>query len=402
MHRRMVRVSVVLIMLAAVTGSVYKLFQAQQQIDNSREVEQAFVAGASVLAVSLSYLRAAQQAYVATGQDSGYWIEKVSAGMTELSVAFDRLERLALTTTATEALAEARVLLERLGHVDTLAREHTAAGQDLMASDLIFTDGLELATLVTRQLELARTAEQQVHTQSRLQQRQNQMLSLAALVTTTIVVTFLLFPAGVRPAPDPANEEVQSGDLDTADAEVQAHAAIAEPRAPPSENAVAVASPHHAELQRAAELCTDLGQLTSAERLPRLVERAAELLHASGLIVWVRDASGTGLRPAVAHGYSGATLAQLGSVACSSDNAAATAYRTRQLQVVPVDGTTRGALVVPLLGPDDCVGVISAEVRAGWESSADVQATAAILAAQFATVVSADPVGEIESERAQG
>ena len=304
----MVRVSVVLIMLAAVTGSVYKLFQAQQQIDNSREVEQAFVAGASVLAVSLSDLRAAQQAYVATGQDSGYWIEKVSAGMTELSVAFDRLEQLALTTTATEALAEARVLLERLGHVDTLAREHTAAGQDLMASDLIFTDGLELATLVTRQLELARTAEQQVHTQSRLQQRQNQMLSLAALVTTTIVVTFLLFPAGVRPAPDPANEEVQSGDLDTADAEVQAHAAIAEPRAPPSERTVAVASPHHAELQRAAELCTDLGQLTSAERLPRLVERAAELLHASGLIVWVRDASGTGLRPAVAHGYSGATL----------------------------------------------------------------------------------------------
>ena len=395
--------SVVLIMLAAVTGSVYKLFQTQQQIDNGREVEQAFVAGASVLAVSLSDLRAAQQAYVATGQNSGYWIEKVSAGMTDVSVAFGRLEQLALTTTATEALAEARVLLKRLGHVDTLAREHTAAGQYLMASDLIFTDGLELATLVTRQLELARTAEQQVHTQSRLQQRQYHMLALAALVTTTIVVTFLLFPAGVRPAPDPANEEVQSGDLDTTDTEFQdTHAAIAEPRAPPSESAVAVALPHHAELQRAAELCTDLGQLTSAERLPRLVERAAELLHASGLIVWVRDASGTGLRPAVAHGYSGATLAKLGSVACSSDNAAATAYRTRQLQVVPVDGTTRGALVVPLLGPDDCIGVISAEVKAGWESSADVQATAAILAAQFATVVSADPVGEIESERAQG
>ncbi len=65
------------------------------------------------------------------------------------------------------------------------------------------------------------------------------------------------------------------------------------------------------------------------------------------------------------------------------------------MQVVPVGGTaTKGALVAPLLVPDDCVGVMAAEVRAGWESSTDVQATASILAAQLATLVAADPTGE--------
>ena len=403
MHRRLVRVSLVLIMLAVVSGTLYQLFLTQRAIDDQRDAEQLFAAGASTLAVGLTELRAAQQAYVAAGQDPNYWVEKVAAGLTDISAELKTLTTLAGTAAATDALGEAELLLERLARVDALAREHTAAEQALMASDLIFNDGLELAGQVAWQVDLARAAEEEALAQHGLRHRQTQTLALSALVATVLVVTLLLLP--VRPslptatgapvrAPDETDDAVQ---LDLSDEPTTAPEPLEAKPAVTGDGAAAAASPHHEELQRAAELCTDLGCVTSAEQLPLMLERAAELLHASGVIVWVRDAAGTGLRPAVAHGYTGETLAQLGGVACSSDNAAAAAYRSRQMQVVPVGGTaTKGALVAPLLVPDDCVGVMAAEVRAGWESSTDVQATASILAAQLATLVAADPTGEVD------
>lgn len=394
MHRRLVRVSLVLIMLATVIGAVLSLLQTQRQIDDDQRVEQLFVASTSALTVGLAELRAAQHAYVAAGQDPGQWVEQVSARMADITSGLRTLTQLARTTPAIEALEEAGALMERFERVDTLVRENTEADHNLMASDLIFTDGFELATLVRRQLELARTAEQEGHGWSREQQRQKQAVALAAWIVTIVAVTLLLLPvrAARRAAGPPGTGEKA------------VEATVSEANAPPIEAskpgdptpAITSASPHHAELHRAAELCTDLGRLASTDQLPPLLERTADLLHATGLIVWVRDTSGTGLRPAVAHGYSDETLARLGSIACSSDNAAAEAFRTRQLQIVPVDGAGRGALVAPMLGPHDCIGVISAEVKAGWESSADVQATASILAAQFATVVDADPLNAID------
>lgn len=410
MHRRLVRVGLVLITLVVAAVTLYQLFRTQQEIDDQLERERLFSASASALAVRLTDLRAAQQAYVAAGQDPGYWVEKVSAGMTDVSSELGTLTDLASTADADGALEEAGLLVQRLARVDTLAREHTAAEQALMASDLIFTDGFEISTRILRQLDLARVAEQDAYAQRRIGPRRTQTLALAALVATALVVTLLLLPvmaatpASAQNDQDSSDEAVESDDSGAPASLPETPGRAVEPTAP-SEPTAAVASPHHDELQRAAQLCTDLGRLTRAEELPVMLERAADLLHASGLILWVRDASGTGLRPAVAHGYTGEALAQMGGVACSSDNAAAAAYRSRQMQVVPVGGdATKGAVVAPLLAPDDCIGVMAAEVKAGWESSSDVQATASILAAQLATLVTADPSDkvDVEAEQAHG
>jgi hypothetical protein len=61
--------------------------------------------------------------------------------------------------------------------------------------------------------------------------------------------------------------------------------------------------------------------------LPRLLEQAATLLNASGLIVWVADRSGTALFPTLTHGYSQALLARMSSIPRDADNAAAAAWR---------------------------------------------------------------------------
>ena len=134
----------------------------------------------------------------------------------------------------------------------------------------------------------------------------------------------------------------------------------------------------------AAELCTDLGRMGDPEDLSAVLGQAADVLNASGLVVWVRNSSGAELSPAFAHGYSQETVARLPQIPRSADNAAAVAYRTGALQIVlSRPGTSKGAVAAPLLSPDGCVGVLSAEIRDGGEASDAVQALARILAAQL-------------------
>jgi hypothetical protein len=154
-------------------------------------------------------------------------------------------------------------------------------------------------------------------------------------------------------------------------------------------------------LRAASQLCTDLGRVSDVEELRGLVGRAAELMDASGLIVWTSGPDGSQLLPALSHGYSPDMLARFPPLARSADNAAARAFRTAQLQIVLArPGESNGAIVAPVLSAAGCVGVISAEIRGGGEGSDSVQALAAIFAAQLAGVLHSTP--EAHERRATG
>jgi hypothetical protein len=145
-------------------------------------------------------------------------------------------------------------------------------------------------------------------------------------------------------------------------------------------------------LRAASLLCTDLGRVSDVEELRELVGRAAGMMDASGLIVWTGAADGSQLFPSLSHGYAPDLMSRLPPLARSADNAAATAYRTGQLQIVLArPGASSGAIVAPVLSPAGCVGVISAEIRGGGETSEGVQALAAIFAAQLAGVLHTTP-----------
>ena len=143
-----------------------------------------------------------------------------------------------------------------------------------------------------------------------------------------------------------------------------------------------------ATIKAAAQLCTELGRVGDTEELKTLLGRAADLLGASGVMLWMATVSGTELRPALAHGYDPQTLARIPPVPRTAGNAAAAAFRTATLQVVlPRPGSSKGAVVAPVLSADGCVGVLSAEMRDGAEPSETVQAVAVLIAAQLAGVV---------------
>lgn len=151
-------------------------------------------------------------------------------------------------------------------------------------------------------------------------------------------------------------------------------------------------------LKAAADLATDFGRVHDLGDLKQLIGRAAMLTEASGVVVWLGNAQGGDLRPVITHGYGPQVVARLAPVPRSANNAAAAAYRSGTLQVVPSQPFSSGAIVAPILGPDGCIGALSAEFR-GAEASEPVQAFAAIVAAQLAGVLAASS-GEAGESRA--
>jgi transcriptional regulator with XRE-family HTH domain len=158
-------------------------------------------------------------------------------------------------------------------------------------------------------------------------------------------------------------------------------------------------APSESDLLAAAHLCTELGRVDETREAAPLLQGAARILDAVGLIVWVWDLQATELRPALTHGYSDKVLAQLPRVGRDSDNATAAAFRSARTCVVNGSDLASGALVVPLMTPVGCVGVLALELQHGKEQSESVRALATIFAAQLARLIGAVRPAEAADRR---
>lgn len=164
-------------------------------------------------------------------------------------------------------------------------------------------------------------------------------------------------------------------------------------KAAPSDSTTA-APPPEPDLTAAAHLCTELARVMEPREVVPLLEGAARVLGAVGLIVWVSDPHQTTLRPALAHGYSDQVLAQLPCVSRDSDNATAAAFRSGETRMVHGTESATGALVIPLMTPAGCGGVFAVELPNGRERSEWVRALATIFSAQLATLVGFAPISK--------
>ena len=417
MTRRWVRIAVVVVTLATLgfTGNQIRL--SELALDDEQHVERVFTDLSWALTLTLGDLRAAQQAYVAAGQDRLYWTARVNSHLDTVRSGLENLRQLAITPASIDALDSADGAVTDLERMDGRAREHVDLEQPLMASDLIFTDGLELAARASTNVELARATERTTRNETIRAARSSQATMIATAAGVSVLAVLLLIPMKRAEGPAPfesidaeKTEAVLTDELglsvedrkmlDTLDLNAVDPSPAAPDTAPPP--APAADSPEPVpDLRVAADLCTDLCKVTDTSEFPELLARAAALMNATGVIIWVRDSSGHALRPAIGHGYPARALAQMGSIPEDGNNATAAAYRSARMQVVERDDTSSGALAAPLLAANSCVGVLSAELRAGWESSEAVQATAAIMAAQLATLLSADPPADTAASPAE-
>jgi hypothetical protein len=141
------------------------------------------------------------------------------------------------------------------------------------------------------------------------------------------------------------------------------------------------------DLSEAARLCSDLARMKDSRELPAYLARAADLLDASGIVVWIAESGGTLLRPTASHGYSEHTMAKMKTLPVAAENAVSVAYRTGRMEVVRGSRDRNGAIVSPVNAAGGCVGAMAVEIRHGAEASPAVQAVAAIISAQLASLV---------------
>jgi hypothetical protein len=132
-----------------------------------------------------------------------------------------------------------------------------------------------------------------------------------------------------------------------------------------------------------AHLCTRIGRASKITHLESPLADAVRMLNAVGAVLWAWEPRKAVLRPRVSYGYAEDVLARFPLVGRDADNAIGAAFRSGDTSIVDgTDGET-GAIAVPLLGPDGCVGVLALEVRHGDERNDVLHAIAAIAAAQF-------------------
>src|SRR5712671_6218231 len=245
-------------------------------------------------------------------------------------------------------------------------------------------DFTEIA-IVLDQVNVARVAEQDAADAEEASQRRLEATALsgAAAVGLAVMAGLFFFP------PQAAASPVQTA--------AAAESVASRPddlvlRREPEVPGYVVARPAGPVLRAASLLCTDLGRVSDVEELRELVGRASHLMDASGLIVWTSSPDAAQLLPALSHGYAADVLARFPPLSRSADNAVAIAFRTGQQQIVLArPGESSGAIVAPVLSSSGCVGVISAEIRGGGETSESVQALAVIFAAQLAGVLHTTP-----------
>jgi hypothetical protein len=194
-------------------------------------------------------------------------------------------------------------------------------------------------------------------------------------------------------APDVEGTDEVASDFESPPAVSADHAVALDPAPPAPPLQLKEAESVEPEFLAVAHLCTDLGRVQTSEELQPLLEEAARIIGAIGLIVWISDPAGEELAPALVYGYSDKVLAQLPTVRRDADNATAAAFRSGRTCAMNGSAHGSGALVVPLIESYGCTGVLAIELQDGREQTTFVEAAATIVAAALTQLIGrAQPV----------
>jgi hypothetical protein len=431
MRSRTARLTLAILFVAALGVTAYLFWMGESLAGVDAAAARTFDRGAHAVARTLLDLRSAQQAYVAAGQSVEVRSRRVADGLASARAGISGLRESARSPETQSALDAAASVLQDFTQLDRKITAFARGGQHLMAADLIFEDGHKLLDSALASVDQARETETTALVAAGELFGRRQIFALAAAAAAALLVVLLLAPvpepeltlaslAGtVTPAPlregasltspvpqfdegwslprhapadPPPNTDAPPIDeAGPATPGGPADAPAARPADPPSDPDVVppsargdFATPDFGGLAR---LCTDLACVVDTQALPGLLERAAGLLDARGIILWIADPDGLELNPIFAQGYPPQLVNRLGTIRREAENATAAAFRTALVQTVNADAVSNGAIAAPLITPAGCVGVMAAEVRHAKERQLDTLAVATIVAAQIATLV---------------
>jgi hypothetical protein len=393
MKNRVLRALVILAVVAAQAGAGYRIWVLEQQAAAERSAADTFERQSRHLALGLTDLRAALQAYVADGQNPAPWLKTAADLRQSLAAQAGSLRDLARTPDAQGALESAVESVAALGKTDARARDYLESAQRLTASDVVFGEAAPQIARAVDATDVARGHESVASATTLERLRVQQLYVLGAAAAVTLIALLVLLPLPRRPdtaAAEAAPESEQPGSSLGISHIPTAHATESNRDGSAHEqpaDASAKGSRPVASLAGTADICLALARVQEPRELPAVLEQASALLNAVGIVVWMPEGVFGALKPALAHGYSPLTVTRMGSIPTDADNATAVAYKTRVTQAVPADAQGNGAVAAPLVTADGCSGVMAAELKAGSHVES-ARAAATIIAAQLATLIS--------------
>jgi hypothetical protein len=381
-----VRLTLLFASVAAIGYAAFFTWSSEQRIRLTDNSPRHFDAAARATSVGVAELRAAQEAYVAVGQGEDFWFARVSAIVKDLNDKLSTLKSQATAPEAVTALDDAAGALQDFDRMDKRARDYARGRQLTLASDLVFTDGFDLTKKAGEAVERAVTAELMARDAQIAGVRRSETRALAGAGSVASIALLLLLPVGRKRQESgtatvsiaPPKPTVSAQTLE----DLQDFGVVAtRPPAPAATDRSGV------DLGGMAALCVDLARIQDTRALPALLERAADILRASGVVLWIADPDGRELSPIVVHGYSPQLASRFVTIPRDAENVTASAYRTGLLQTMKGDAISHGAVAAPLVTGAGCVGVIAAELKNGGEQQESLLAAATIIASQLATLV---------------
>lgn len=433
MTRPAVRIVLVLLLIVGVGAAGWQLYVLEKRRLDGLRQQQSLDALREQILHAIDDSRIAQQAYLAEGQGLDFWEAKFAEALVALTQGLAAMRTQANgQPAAVDALDAADRALKVYEGVDRKIRGFVENETTLMAADAVYEDGLKTSGVIRTSVEEAYAA-LVGPARTGYDERRLQYMIAGAAAGAGILVSLLLLPTGRRE--DPAVElhapenSLHLGERSTRPETVAATAASAAadtmrpaaPAAPPVRAARVEAAPPPAPvpvtpapsavspqpaaapepkrtpavvasvgddaLDATAKVCTDLARVKDADELRDALGRAARLLDASGVIVWVSEAGGRALKPLLTYGYPEEALRRIPKLPREAENATAAAWRDAVTQVVDATPNAPGAIAVPLLVPQGCVGVLAAEIGHGREAAVATRALAQIVAAQLAVLI---------------
>ena len=420
MKNRIVRLALVVLAVGAQAAAGFFVFQQEQLQAAARRRLATLSHDTARVEAMVGEMRGAQSGVVAYGQDPAYWVPKVAALLQDGMAALGRIDRAWLAAEAAQDLSAATDALAAFGRTTDRVRDLLATEQPLTASALTFGEAAQQLSTAAGALATVAASQGLAVERQGARQRELEAYALLGAAGFTLLALLTLLPRARVPAAESPDLAVPVAGLGLALATASASEVEVDrpgrggfdldiPRVGGAPADPLPEQPHEPEveivndLQResqlrlnteaqvdlaeTAKLCGDLARIRDSAELPGILARAAEILDASGIVLWIAAPGGSDLRPASSYGYSEHVMAKMKALPVAAGNAVSVAFRGGRTEIVHGSRDRNGAIVCPINATGGCVGAMAAEIRHGAEASAAVQSVAAIICAQLASLV---------------
>ena len=380
MHRRTLRHGLVVLLFLSAAGAAAFAWGVDQRLNAITTAEHAASSRFDALVQSVARFDAAQQLFDPAREPETEWFARVRRLLTQIESQARGLHSSPASAPAGRTFDD---ITARVTSAVARAEENLRDGHDLMAADLVQDEARPGAEAMRAAVVEWRAAEANAAETARAELFQQLWAVLGGTLAFWAIGVLLLAPRQTVTAAAPASLSIRTEPAGDAPITAAVDVPPVQPAAPIEQLLPAL------DLVPAAELCAEIARADSGETLAALVERAAGVIGASGVVVWL--ASGDELVPVLTHGYGPQARGLLGTLPLSEENVTTRAWHSGDVQGVDGDARTRAALAAPMFQGPRRTGVLSVELIDGVRPDALPRALTSILAAQFATAVSPQP-----------